>query len=122
MFLLEHYFRSNLGIKCSQPTCETTCGAEKEMVRHFKYQHPGKKFKRTPNSKYCFEIDISKVEDGNYDKTRDFTISNKKSKSGPEGTFRKTSKPKRARKRKSKISSETNSDSPIVMDSSPSLT
>ena len=121
------YYRSNRGIKCSQPTCKTTFGAEKEMVRHMKYQHPGKSYKRTPNSRYCFRVDITKITDDNYDKTQDFLLPNvdkskkksDKSKSGPEGTLKKTPKPKKTQKRKSKRFSETNSDSPIVMDSSP---
>ena len=112
------YFRSSLGIKCTQPMCETMCRAEKEVVRHYKFQHPGKKFKRTPNSKYCFEIDTRMVEEGNYDRTIDFIISNKRAKSGPERALGKASQSKKTRKEKCKISSKTHSDSPVVMDSS----
>ena len=61
------------------------------------------------------------VEEGNYDMTEKFTISNRKTNSGPEGTLGKASKSKKTRKGKSKISSKTHSDSPVVMDSSPSL-
>jgi len=61
------------------------------------------------------------VEEGNYDRTKNFTISNRKTKSGPEGTLGKASKSKKTRKGKSKISSKTHSDSPVVIDSSPSL-
>ena len=61
------------------------------------------------------------VEEGNYDRTEKFIISNRKTKSGPEGTLGKASKSKKTRKGKSKISSKTHSDSPVVMDSSPSL-
>ena len=108
------YFRSSLGIKCPQPTCEMMCRAEKEVVRHYKYKHPGKKFKRTKNSKYCFEIDTRMVEEGNYDRTVDFIISNKKAKSRPERALEKASKSKKTRKGKYK----TRSDSPVLMDSS----
>ena len=109
------YFRSSLGIQCPQPMCKTMCRAEKEVVRHYKFKHSGMKFKRTKNSEYCFRIDTSMVEEGNYDRTVDFIISNEKAKSGPKRALEKVSKPKSTRKGKYK----KRSDSPVLMDSSP---
>ena len=85
------YYRSNRGIKCR--LCTTKFGAEKEMVRHMRYQHPGKGYVRTPNSKYCFRVDITKITGDNYERTPGFLLPNedkskkkKSTKSKPEPT------------------------------------
>ena len=68
------YFRSNLGIKCEH--CKTVCHAEKEIVRHTRYKHEGKIFKRTPNATFLKRIDTSKITKDNYDKTAEFCLLN----------------------------------------------
>ena len=113
------YYRSNRGIKCR--LCTTKTRAEKEMVRHMKFKHPGEMCVRTPNSKYCFRVDLTKVRPDNYDKTPGFLLPNKvKSKkkrksTKPQPKPKETPKPKKARKaRKSKRISEVEAVLPVA--------
>ena len=122
-------YRSNRGIKCR--LCVTKFRAEKEMVRHMKFKHPGEDYVRTPNSKYCFRVDLTKVTADNYEKTREFLLPNKvkskkrkSTKSKPEPTQpepKETPKPKKDRKqRKSKRLSKVEAVLPVAVEPSPS--
>ena len=69
------YFRSNRGIPCH--VCEVSFRAEKDLIRHLGIFHTGASFTRTPNSKFCYKVDLSRISCTKYKDTVDILLPNK---------------------------------------------